>query len=613
MENIQFTAARSPANSTPNIRPRRAGVPCVRCRQMKVKCNASQKFPAACSACEKAGERCSVDPSFKRISKRSLRPRNGYVEGDPAYRTPRSEGSGTEPTDLPSRPDAHLPALGSSVASITAELRLGGKRPPRFTHEATGVNLTSSVVAELLEEYYSHFHPRFPLLLDPTTIIDSYEKAPLLFWTVLAVTCKDSGKFASDYPRLQILVRQLVADILLLGTRSIHLVQALLLLCIWSFPHEDMNKEPFSMYCAVAISMARSLGLHRPRHPFLFFAAKASEIGTMETRTATWVSCFIVDQWHTARFGVPSSIRIDHTVLHALNGSIRGVLPTTTMIQLHIALITSKISTSLGECETSATGLTPDPLPFVGVFETELSMIQDRYASEWSPADEVSFLDAQLSLYSYALVQRMATDPLKNLHPTVNQLITQGSLTARQLLTVLTAFPDELRKGTFHVFRSASYAVFFLLRILGTAPRECIDETGIRNIIRQIFTLMKEMSQTANDRRSQCVRVCRIIEHMIDGEDWDQETPFFGRAESFMANNFVADVAARGIIKANTRHAAAKTERETVAAGVPPEGESTFDLDFSLSIWDPMEWNVNWQDDAGNELVFLSENIGRPS
>ncbi|KAL2831543.1 fungal-specific transcription factor domain-containing protein [Aspergillus cavernicola] len=606
MENIQSTVARSHANSTSHIKPRRAGVPCMRCRQMKVKCNASQKFPASCSACEKAGERCSVDPSFKRTPKRSLKPRHGYEEGDTAYRTPHSEGSGTEPTELSLRPDEPLPGSDSSVARITAELRLGGKRSARFTHEATGINLTSSVVAELLEEYYSHLHPKFPLLLDPATIIDSYEKAPLLFWSVLAIASKGSGKHASDYPRLQILSRQLAADILLLGTRSIYLVQALLLLCVWSFPLEDMNKELLSMYCAVAISMARSLGLHRPQYPFPLFAAKASEIGTLETRTATWLSCFIVDQWHTARFGVPSSIRIDHTVLHALNVSMPGI-PATTRIQLHIALVTSKISAALGECETSATGLTADPLPLVRVFETELCMMQDRYACEWSPADEVSFLDVRLSLYSYVLDQKKS-EPLKSLHPE-NELITQSSITARQLLIVVTTFPDALSTGTFHVFRSASYAVFFLLRILGTAPSEFIDEMGIRNIIRQTFALMRDISQTGDDRRSQCVRVCRIIEHMIDYEDWNKDTPFTGKAESFMANNFVADVAARGMIKANQRHAAAQTERdcrEAVAAGVPAEVESDFDLDFS--IWDPMAWNVNWQD--SDDLLFLSEDIG---
>lgn len=286
-------------------------------------------------------------------------------------------------------------------------------------------------------------------------------------------------------------------------------------------------------------------------------------------------------------------------------------VPATTKIQLHIALVTSKIATALGECETSATGLTADPIPLVRVFENELFMVQDRYACEWSPADEVSFLDARLSLYSYVLDRKKA-EPLKNLHPE-NEIITHSSITARQLLIVLNTFPDTLSKGTFHVFRCASYAVFFLLRILGTAPSELIDETSIRNIIRQTFTLMRDMSQTANDRRSQSVRVCRIIENMIDYEDWNKDTPFLGKAESFMSNNFVADVAARGIFKANLRHAAAQTERdsrEAVAAGNPPEVvEPTFDLDFS--IWDPMQWNVNWPD--SDDLLFIGEDLGGPT
>ncbi|GAD96897.1 pogo transposable element, putative [Paecilomyces variotii No. 5] len=591
MENIQSTAHTNP---TSRIKPRRAGVPCVRCRQMKV---SSSPVVLGANA-----------SSLTLIIVLSLKPRHGYEEGESSYRTPQSEASGPEPTDPSSTPRGPLPGSDSSLTSITAELRLGWRRSARFTHEATGVSFTSSIVAELLEEYYSHVHPRFPLLLEPASIVDSYEKAPLLFWTVLAIASKDLEKYASDYARLQILLRQLVADIVLLGTRSIFLVQALILLCVWSFPHEDMNREPFSMYLAIAISMARSLGLHRPQYPFLMFAAKASDIGTMESRAATWLSCFIVDQWHSARFGVPGSIRADHAILHSLNGSMPGV-SATTRIQLHIAVVTSKISTALGECESSPTGLMADPLPLVRVFETELCMIQDRYACQWSPADEVSFLDARLSLYSYIL-GRKKTEPLKNLYPD-NEFIVQGSITARQLLIVLTTFPDALTKGTIHVFRAASYAVFFLLRVLGTAPSELIDETGIRNIIRQTFTLLRDISQSANDRRSQCVRVCRIIENMIEYEDWNKDTPFLGKAESFMSLNFIADVAARGIMKANIRHAAAQAERdcrEDVVAAAPP-GVSNFDFDFS--IFDPMGWDVNWRN-SGDPL-FVNEDLSGPS
>lgn len=45
-------------------------------------------------------------------------------------------------------------ALASaSLPEVTAILHAGGKRPSRFVHEATGINLASSVVAEMLKEY----------------------------------------------------------------------------------------------------------------------------------------------------------------------------------------------------------------------------------------------------------------------------------------------------------------------------------------------------------------------------------------------------------------------------------------------------------------------------
>ena len=82
----------------------------------------------------------------------SLKTRQG-CEGDTVYATPHSLLSGTVPTELPPRPDSPLPSSDSYVASVNAELRIGRKRSVLFTHDATGISLTSSVVAEMLEEY----------------------------------------------------------------------------------------------------------------------------------------------------------------------------------------------------------------------------------------------------------------------------------------------------------------------------------------------------------------------------------------------------------------------------------------------------------------------------
>lgn len=59
-----------------------------------------------------------------------------------------------------------------------------------------------------LSRYYYKLHPSFPLLLDPVTVIDSYEKEPLLFWTVLTVASKDSETYADVSPLLQKLSMQ---------------------------------------------------------------------------------------------------------------------------------------------------------------------------------------------------------------------------------------------------------------------------------------------------------------------------------------------------------------------------------------------------------------------
>lgn len=53
------------------------------------------------------------------------------------------------------KPESHSTCSESSTTDIFAELRLEKGSFVRFSHEATGIELTSSVVAEMLEEYDS--------------------------------------------------------------------------------------------------------------------------------------------------------------------------------------------------------------------------------------------------------------------------------------------------------------------------------------------------------------------------------------------------------------------------------------------------------------------------
>lgn len=251
--------------------------------------------------------------------------------------------------------------------------------------------------------------------------------------------------------------------------------------------------------------------------------------------------------------------------------------------QLHIAYVTSKISTVLGECENTSTGLLQAPHALVRMFDIELSSLQEKDSHTWSYATEISLLDARLGLYCYVLTQgHVSTSGIMN--PDAS-FVTLGSSTAMQLLHLFSSFHNQLIKGMFHTFRSVSYAIFFLLRIVGTANKDLIDETAIRNSIAQAWKLIKEFSFVENGEWSRiCKTVVLIMEQMSGYEDWDKEPPLTGTAKTFMANNFIADVAVRGIVKAREEYRYMGTE-------VEPNIETPGFIDAA-------DWDMNfmWED-----------------
>lgn len=49
----------------------RKGAVCTTCRQAKQQCDAAGLAPAPCTRCSKFGRLCAIDPTFRRVKKRS--------------------------------------------------------------------------------------------------------------------------------------------------------------------------------------------------------------------------------------------------------------------------------------------------------------------------------------------------------------------------------------------------------------------------------------------------------------------------------------------------------------------------------------------------------------
>ena len=145
------------------------------------------------------------------------------------------------------------------------------------------------------EEFYQHN----AIFLEPiTTLRDSFDRSPLLFWTIGLVASQTHPSHGFLYDQLYEIQNQLLSGILHSAIQSIEVVHALLLLCLWPVPNTHGHKDPSWNYVSLAISAAIQLHCHKPLPECSAVADWASFGDTrprdlsIPTQSLTWLSCF---------------------------------------------------------------------------------------------------------------------------------------------------------------------------------------------------------------------------------------------------------------------------------------------------------------------------------
>jgi hypothetical protein len=149
------------------------------------------------------------------------------------------------------------------------------------------------VAASLFEGFMKHLNP-FVSQLDPELHTLSYVRAssPLLFTAVLSAAAKLLQ--IPLYPALSTLAEYLFVESFRNGSKSVEIVQAILILTYWKKP--DDNRAWLSV--GHAIRMAIELGWHRLGSDEMKCSANASEITIRKFRDVerTWLVLFVYDR-----------------------------------------------------------------------------------------------------------------------------------------------------------------------------------------------------------------------------------------------------------------------------------------------------------------------------
>lgn len=132
------------------------------------------------------------------------------------------------------------------------------------------------------------------------SVSNLYNRAPLLFWTIILVASQSIEQYASLYHDVAIEQEKLLPPILQRAIQRIETIHALLILCLWPLPQSRHFHNPAWNYIGLSISAAMQLNCHSP-------VPSGSEIEgwtglghvavgelDMKDQARTWLGCFWV-------------------------------------------------------------------------------------------------------------------------------------------------------------------------------------------------------------------------------------------------------------------------------------------------------------------------------
>lgn len=140
-------------------------------------------------------------------------------------------------------------------------------------------------------------HNYLPLLpiIPSVNAAELYYMNPLLLWAVVLAASLSLPPNATHKPLAPEVIKLALQTCIIETPRSIHIVQALLILTMWSYLWKPLIEDPSLRLFGLAKTLAMQLGLHRSQYATDFPAHQVRIQGEEVWKRRTWLRCFYVD------------------------------------------------------------------------------------------------------------------------------------------------------------------------------------------------------------------------------------------------------------------------------------------------------------------------------
>ncbi|TPR03393.1 Alpha amylase, catalytic domain family protein [Aspergillus niger] len=470
---------RVPQSPFPRHRSKR--IACKQCRQSKLRCEVSTGGAIPCSRCRRLGYDCRLDAAYQRVNGRE-----------------RLEELEKEVQHLRSSVSTHPPAAAPQSLQgilLTPSESYHADASSIVGQESSGsrVDLVASQVPSF---FFTHYHPYVPLL-DPTISPDQYyARSAVLFWSIILLASRRYTEEPGLFVSLTAPVKKLIWDTIANPPHTWHVVQAIILVCLWPFPTSSLSSDITSILLSTAQTISLRIGLHRPEAIQDFSRTKRRLMPDEMAEVArTWATCYITAQ---------TIVTIDGQVWVSSDWMIDRLCDRdSTMIPMSLKhqLLLSRFSARVGQFMSSHSQ-GPTDLPRPGEFISLLALLEREYTelassltSYISEENKVLLNGIGLQLYVFYLLEESDSDTRKR------GLLRAYSIAISTITIInqLEALTDAMAYGPVSYFRIISIAAMFIMKLSYSNLGPFVDlETGKRSF-NSAIALTRRTSIEDND------------------------------------------------------------------------------------------------------------------
>ena len=144
----------------------------------------------------------------------------------------------------------------------------------------------------------AHYHPQMPCMGTKVSMLADARENKVLLWAIVNAASRSFATHRHLRKEMAWPIRRLAVENSMRSLPNLALVQALLLLCLWTPSYTSQSDDPSWMLCGIATHKALQLGLHRSGfdHEFMSLSEQTLDYGAREARRRTWLACFIVNE-----------------------------------------------------------------------------------------------------------------------------------------------------------------------------------------------------------------------------------------------------------------------------------------------------------------------------